>query len=129
MPHADELVAAVLATVKDLELRGYTFDAADASFELLLRNAVSGTTLAYFDVESWRVITDARGDDLATSEATVKLVAGGRRFVATGRATARSTPSTRRCARRSPRSTRRSTSSSSSTSGCASSTRRTAPTR
>jgi 2-isopropylmalate synthase len=84
LPNADELVADVLRTVKELELRGYTFDAADASFELLLRNAVSGTTLAYFDVESWRVITDARGADLATSEATVKLVASERRFVATG---------------------------------------------
>ncbi len=80
----DELVVEVLARVKELELRGYTFDAADASFELLLRNAVSGTTLAYCDVESWRVITDARGDDDATSEATVKLVASERRFVATG---------------------------------------------
>ena len=39
---------------------------------------------AYFDVESWRVITDARGGELAVSEATVKLVASGRRFVATG---------------------------------------------
>ncbi len=84
LPDADTLVAGVLATVKDLELRGYTFDAADASFELLLRNAVAGTPLAYFEVESWRVITDARGADLATSEATVKLIAGGRRFVATG---------------------------------------------
>ncbi len=80
----DELVASVLAEVKDLELRGYTFDAADASFELLLRNALSGTILRYFDVESWRVITDARGGELAVSEATVKLVANGRRFVATG---------------------------------------------
>jgi 2-isopropylmalate synthase len=80
----DELVVSVLAQVKDLELRGYTFDAADASFELLLRNALSGSTLAYFDVESWRVITDARGGELAVSEATVKLVASGRRFVATG---------------------------------------------
>ncbi|HEU4331286.1 MAG TPA: citramalate synthase [Lapillicoccus sp.] len=80
----DELVASVLAEVKDLELRGYTFDAADASFELLLRNALSGSTLTYFDVESWRVITDARGDGVAVSEATVKLVANDRRFVATG---------------------------------------------
>jgi 2-isopropylmalate synthase len=80
----DELVASVLAEVKDLELRGYTFDAADASFELLLRNALSGDILTYFDVESWRVITDARGGELAVSEATVKLVANGRRFVATG---------------------------------------------
>ena len=77
-------VASVLAEVKNLELRGYTFDAADASFELLLRNALSGSTLAYFDVESWRVITDARGGEVAVSEATVKLVASGRRFVATG---------------------------------------------
>jgi 2-isopropylmalate synthase len=84
LPNADTLVAEVLATVKDLELSGYTFDAADASFELLLRNAVSGTPLAYFDVEAWRVITDARGLEVATSEATVKLRAGGRRFVATG---------------------------------------------
>jgi len=77
-------VASVLAEVKDLELRGYTFDAADASFELMLRNAMTGTRLAYFDVESWRVITDARGGELAVSEATVKLVASDRRFVATG---------------------------------------------
>ncbi len=78
------LVAEVLATVKDLELKGYTFDAADASFELLLRAAVTGAPLSYFDVESWRVITDARASEAATSEATVKLVASGRRFVATG---------------------------------------------
>jgi 2-isopropylmalate synthase len=84
LPNRDELVASVLAEVKDLELRGYTFDAADASFELMLRNAVSGIRLAYFDVESWRVITDARGGELAVSEATVKLVASDRRFVATG---------------------------------------------
>jgi len=79
-----ELVARLLATVKDLELRGYTFDAADASFELLLRAALGGAPVSYLEVESWRVITDARGSADATSEATVKLVAGGRRFVATG---------------------------------------------
>ena len=79
-----ELVAGLLATVKGLELQGYTFDAADASFELLLRAAIGGAPVSYLDVESWRVITDARGSGEATSEATVKLVAGGRRFVATG---------------------------------------------
>ncbi len=79
-----ELIADLLATVKAMELRGYTFDAADASFELLLRTAVAGQPVSYFDVESWRVITDARGSHEATSEATVKLVASGLRFVATG---------------------------------------------
>ena len=81
----DELLTRVLARVKDLELRGYTFDAADASFELLLRREVLGNEVHdYFDVESWRVITDARGDESALSEATVKLVAGGQRVLATG---------------------------------------------
>ena len=78
-----ELVAAVLAEVKELELRGWTFDAADASFELLLRKHL-GQAVTYFDVESWRVITDAREAGEAVSEATVKLTAGGSRQVATG---------------------------------------------
>ncbi|HEX5524035.1 MAG TPA: citramalate synthase [Pedococcus sp.] len=81
----DELLTRVLARVKDLELRGYTFDAADASFELLLRREVLGNEVHdYFEVESWRVITEARGDESALSEATVKLVAGGQRVLATG---------------------------------------------
>jgi 2-isopropylmalate synthase len=80
----DETLARVLALVKDLELRGYTFDAADASFELLLRREVEGHGHDFFEVESWRVITDARGTDEALSEATVKVVAGGERVVATG---------------------------------------------
>ncbi|MEI2777520.1 MAG: citramalate synthase [Tetrasphaera sp.] len=77
-------VASVLATVKDLELRGYTFDAADASFELLLRRELNGGLPEYFEVESWRVITDARGEDEALSEATVKVRAAGERIVKTG---------------------------------------------
>ncbi|NYG05987.1 2-isopropylmalate synthase [Phycicoccus badiiscoriae] len=80
----NELLTRVLARVKDLELRGYTFDAADASFELLLRREVEGGGYDFFEVESWRVITDARGGEDALSEATVKVVAGGERVVATG---------------------------------------------
>ncbi len=80
----DELLSRVLAKVKELELAGYTFDAADASFELLLRREVEGKGLDFFAVESWRVITDARGEASALSEATVKLAAGGERVVATG---------------------------------------------
>ncbi len=78
-----ETVARVLATVKELELRGYTFDAADASFDLLLRREI-GELPDFFAVESWRVITDQRGGDEALSEATVKVHAGGKRLVATG---------------------------------------------
>ena len=79
-----EVLQRIVDRVKALELRGYTFDAADASFELLLREEVDGARPDYFDVESWRVITDSKPDGAAMSEATVKLLAGGRRVVATG---------------------------------------------
>ena len=79
-----ELVGRVTDRVKQLEARGYTFEAADASFELLLREERDGHRPAFFAVESWRVITDSSGDREALSEATVKLSAKGRRQVAVG---------------------------------------------
>jgi 2-isopropylmalate synthase len=86
-----ELVTRITERVKVLENRGYTFEAADASFELLLIEEVEGVRPTYFDVESWRVITEtgrpgpaaAEAAD-ALSEATVKLMAGGVRYVVTG---------------------------------------------
>src|SRR5699024_4550988 len=57
----DAALARVLATVKEREQRGYTFDAADASFELLLRRELDQQAPEYAQVESWRVMIDARG--------------------------------------------------------------------
>jgi 2-isopropylmalate synthase len=79
-----DLVGRVTARVKALESTGYTFEAADASFELLLVEEVEGTRPSYFDVESWRVITESSPEGEAASEATVKLRAGGDRIVVTG---------------------------------------------
>ncbi|CAN5307418.1 citramalate synthase [soil metagenome] len=79
-----ELVTRVTDRVKALESRGHTFEAADASFELLLVEEVDGTRPAYFVVESWRVITDSRPGAEAVSEATIKLHAGGARIITTG---------------------------------------------
>ncbi|MHB1738430.1 MAG: citramalate synthase [Actinomycetes bacterium] len=70
--------------VKAAEAAGYTFEAADASFELLLREEVDGVRPSFFDVESWRVIVDSRADSDGCAEATVKLHARGERIVATG---------------------------------------------
>ena len=83
---SDRAVAtAVVNRVKELESRGYTFEAADASFELLLRDELSGRPAQrYFSVESWRVIVERRPDGAPVSEATVKLHAKGERMVATG---------------------------------------------
>src|SRR5918993_2045413 len=79
-----ELVTRVTARVKEMEQNGHTFEAADASFELLLAEEVEGTRPSYFDVESWRVITETRALGEAVSEATVKLRAEGVRYVVTG---------------------------------------------
>jgi 2-isopropylmalate synthase len=83
-----DLVDRVTARVKELEARGYTFEAADASFELLLAEEADGRRPSYLTVESWRVITEtlthARPGEDAVSEATVKLVAEGVRYVETG---------------------------------------------
>ncbi|MGI8887644.1 MAG: alpha-isopropylmalate synthase regulatory domain-containing protein, partial [Nocardioidaceae bacterium] len=78
-----ELVSRVTQRVKQLETTGYTFEAADASFELLLIEEVEGRRPSYFEVESWRVITDSKPGAEAGSEATVKLRAGGDRVVMT----------------------------------------------
>jgi 2-isopropylmalate synthase len=79
-----EQVVRVTKRVKDLESSGYTFEAADASFELMLLEEVEGVRPSYFDTESWRVITETRPGDEAISEATVKLRAGGARIVTIG---------------------------------------------
>ncbi|MGL5829375.1 MAG: citramalate synthase [Angustibacter sp.] len=79
-----EMLGRVTDRVKALEARGYTFDAAEASFELLLREEMTGEPVEYFTVESWRVITDAQGSGESSSEATVKIWAQGERIIATG---------------------------------------------
>ncbi|GGW74660.1 (R)-citramalate synthase [Streptomyces lucensis JCM 4490] len=78
-----ELVGRVVERVKERELQGYTYEAADASFELLLRAEVEGRPLKYFDVESWRAIVEDRPDGSHANEATVKLWAKSERIVAT----------------------------------------------
>jgi 2-isopropylmalate synthase len=78
-----ELVTRVTKRVKEMESAGYTFEAADASFELLLVEEVQGQRPSYFEVETWRVITSSATED-AVSEAIVKLRAGGSRIIAVG---------------------------------------------
>ena len=83
-PEDRAVIARVTDRVKAMEARGHTFEAADASFELLLIEEVEGARPAYFEIESWRVITDSSPHGEAQSEATVKLRAGGVRYVVTG---------------------------------------------
>ncbi|URN14426.1 hypothetical protein LUW77_22680 [Streptomyces radiopugnans] len=74
--------------VKERELRGYSYEAADASFELLLReellrDGAEGRPRNFFTTESWRAIVENRPDGSHANEATVKLWAKGERIVST----------------------------------------------
>jgi len=72
----------ILKQIKELEHVGYQFEAADGSFEVLVRKAL-GTHKQYFKLESFRVIMEKREDGKVMTEATVKIHVGGRRLIAT----------------------------------------------
>jgi 2-isopropylmalate synthase len=78
----DALAQRVVERVKALEHEGFQFEAADGSFELLLRKE-AGEYEPLFRLESWRVIVEKRADGRATTEATVRIWLGGERYVRT----------------------------------------------
>ncbi|MGD9529071.1 citramalate synthase [Pseudonocardia sp.] len=76
-------VAEVVATVKEREAEGWSYEAADASLELIMRSAAGEDARLPFELESYRVIIEHRADRAVVSEATVKLVVDGERLIAT----------------------------------------------
>jgi len=72
----------VLDNLKHLEHRGYHFEVADGSLELLMR-AATGWKQTYFRLESFRVITEQLQDGAFVTEATIKVYVGDERVVAT----------------------------------------------
>ncbi len=78
----DEDAARVIERVKELEHRGYHFEAADGSFELLLRKQ-TGDYEPLFRLESWRAIVEKRADGRVETEATIKIWVDGERYVRT----------------------------------------------
>lgn len=77
--HLDEKseeMKVMLEDLKTLEYRGYEYEAADASFKLLLSKWLKQRH-EFFELEGYRVIVEKRGaDDRLVSEATVKLRVG-----------------------------------------------------
>ena len=73
-----EVFGRVIERVKEMESRGFTFEAADASFELLLREEMDGKRAHFFTIEKWEteVVRDQSGT--VTSKATVAINAGGK---------------------------------------------------
>ncbi|MGY4720899.1 citramalate synthase [Naumannella huperziae] len=82
-----DLAARVTDAVKEREARGYSYEAADASFELLLRDHTGGTGSLPgdpFAIEHWRVHSQASSDHATVTEATVKLSAEGETHLVVG---------------------------------------------
>ncbi|HWE54729.1 MAG TPA: citramalate synthase [Acidimicrobiales bacterium] len=72
----------VVEQLKELEHQGYHFEVADGSLELLMR-AATGWKQSFFTLESHRVITELREDGSFVTEATVKVLVGDDRVIAT----------------------------------------------
>ena len=77
---SDPRLDRLLSEVKQREADGYSYEAADASFELLARRTL-GSVPDFFEVESFRVMVERRhnaiGELVSVSEAVVKIRVGG----------------------------------------------------
>jgi 2-isopropylmalate synthase len=78
----DDTAARVIERVKELEHRGYQFEAADGSFDLLIRKE-TGEYEPLFRLESWRAIVEKREDGRVETEATIKIWVDGERYMRT----------------------------------------------
>ncbi|WP_054952009.1 citramalate synthase [Flaviflexus massiliensis] len=79
-----EVLTEVTNRIKEAEAQGYTYDATDASVELIIREAVDGTKLCFFEVESWAAHLSGQKDDSNGAEAIVKLSTANGRSVTVG---------------------------------------------
>jgi len=85
-----DAVGRIVDTVKAREAGGWSYEAADASFELLIRDELAAdhpdeAAPKAFQLESYRVIVEKHEGPVTavTSEATVKVHVGGKRIIAT----------------------------------------------
>jgi len=76
----DRRLERLLATVKEREARGYSYDGADASF-CVLAHEVLGTLPTWFTVENYRASVERRhnalGEEVTVTEAVVKIRVDG----------------------------------------------------
>lgn len=79
---ADADAKKALEAVKNLEQKGYSFEAADGSLAVMFEKQLGEYTPA-FELETFRVIAEKREDGRVMTEATVKVHIGNERFLAT----------------------------------------------
>lgn len=69
-------ISELVDKVKELEAKGYAYDGADASFELLAKRTLA-VVPSYFELVGFRVLDECKynkkGDNVTVSEATIKI--------------------------------------------------------
>lgn len=78
----DDGARRAIERIKEREHRGYSYEAAGASFELLIRKETDSYE-PLFTLESFRVTTEKRADGRVETEATIKIWVGEHRFIRT----------------------------------------------
>ncbi|MCK5257029.1 MAG: citramalate synthase [Deltaproteobacteria bacterium] len=73
----DPVVHEIVERLKDLEGQGFQFEGAEASFELLMMEAL-GTKRRYFDLVGFRIINERREGEHPVCEATIMVKVGGK---------------------------------------------------
>jgi 2-isopropylmalate synthase len=71
----DPKVIELTNRIKELENAGYQFEAAEGSFELLIKKSFN-LYEKVFDLEGFRIIVEKRGNQPVFSEATIKVAVG-----------------------------------------------------
>jgi 2-isopropylmalate synthase len=79
-----ELVGRIVDRVKDMESRGFTFEAADASFELLLLEEVNGKRPSFFKINHWLTTVERAQDQTIITKAEVTVTAQGKEISCAG---------------------------------------------
>ena len=79
-----ELIGRVVDRVKDMESRGFTFEAADASFELLLREEATGKRPSFFTIDHWLTTTERDEKNSIITKAEVTVTAQGKEITCSG---------------------------------------------
>ena len=79
-----ELIGRVVERVKEMESRGFTFEAADASFELLLREDATGVRPSFFSIDHWLTTVERSEDESIITKAEISITAQGEKISSIG---------------------------------------------
>jgi len=79
-----ELIGRIVDRVKEMESRGFTFEAADASFELLVHEEMSGKRPSFFTIKHWVTSVERAIDEAIITKAEVTVTASGQEITCKG---------------------------------------------